>query len=50
MAGGVLYTLAGTRRSVVAIDCATGETLWMFRIDEGTRGAKSPVRAPTGRA
>ena len=34
---GVLYTIAGTRRDVVAIDGATGETLWMYRLDEGTR-------------
>ena len=37
--GGVLYATAGTRRDVVAIDAATGETLWMYRIDEGARGA-----------
>ena len=28
---GVLYTEAGSRRTVVAIDPATGETLWTFR-------------------
>lgn len=28
---GVLYSVAGERRTVVAIDPATGETLWMFR-------------------
>ena len=28
---GKLYTIAGTRRAVVAIDAATGETLWTFR-------------------
>ncbi|MDP9170975.1 MAG: pyrroloquinoline quinone-dependent dehydrogenase [Acidobacteriota bacterium] len=39
MAGGVLYVTAGTRRDAVAIDAATGETLWMYRIDEGARGA-----------
>jgi len=38
MVGGRLYTTAGTRRDAVAIDAATGETLWMFRLDEGTRG------------
>src|SRR6266481_2254032 len=36
---GVLYATAGTRRDVVAIDGATGETLWMYRLDEGERGA-----------
>ncbi len=39
MAGGVLFVTAGTRRDVVAIDGATGETLWMYRLDEGPRGA-----------
>ena len=47
--GGVLYATAGTRRDVVAIDGATGETLWMFRMDEGVRGARAPVRAASGR-
>ena len=36
-AGGVLYFTAGDRRSVVAADPATGETLWMWRMDEGAR-------------
>jgi quinoprotein glucose dehydrogenase len=36
--GGVLYTTAGSRRDAVAIDAATGETLWMYRLDEGARG------------
>lgn len=39
MVGGVLYVTAGTRRDAVAIDAATGETLWMYRLDEGERGA-----------
>ena len=38
MVGGVLYFTAGTRRDVVAVDAATGETLWMYRLDEGVRG------------
>jgi quinoprotein glucose dehydrogenase len=49
MVRGVLYVTAGFRRSVVAIDAATGETLWMHRIDEGERAAKSPVRQQSGR-
>ena len=36
---GVLYVTAGSRRDVAAIDAATGETLWMYRLDEGARGA-----------
>src|SRR5947208_1460888 len=39
MAGGVLYFTAGTRRDTIAVDAATGETLWMYRLDEGQRGA-----------
>jgi quinoprotein glucose dehydrogenase len=38
MAGGVLYFTAGTRRDAMAVDAATGETLWMYRLDEGVRG------------
>ena len=49
MVGGVLYTTAGWRRSVAAIDAATGETLWMFRYDEGVRGQRTPVRPAAGR-
>ena len=49
MVGGVLYTTAGWRRNVVAIDGATGETLWMYRYDEGERGEVAPVRASSGR-
>ncbi len=39
MIGGVLYVTAGARRDAVAIDAASGETLWMYRLDEGERGA-----------
>ncbi len=38
MVGGVLYFTVGARRDVVAVDAATGETLWMYRLDEGVRG------------
>jgi quinoprotein glucose dehydrogenase len=34
---GVLYTVAGYRRTVVAIDPATGETLWTYREPNTTR-------------
>jgi quinoprotein glucose dehydrogenase len=40
--GGVLYTTAGSRRSVVAIDARTGETLWVHREAEGMRAEKAP--------
>ena len=39
---GVLYTTAGTRRAVVALDAATGEVLWSHREDEGERGRNAP--------
>ena len=35
MVDGVLYFTAGDRRSVVAADPGTGETLWVWRLDEG---------------
>ena len=34
---GVLYTVAGQRRTVAAIDPATGETLWVYREPHTTR-------------
>ena len=39
MVKGVLYTTAGTRRAAVAIDAATGKTIWTYshRPAEGTR-------------
>lgn len=45
---GVLYTTAGTRRAVVAINGATGELLWSYALHEGKRSAVSP-RALSGR-
>jgi quinoprotein glucose dehydrogenase len=44
MVDGVLYFTAGSRRNVVAADAATGETLWMWRIDEGRRWEEAPRR------
>lgn len=44
MVEGVLYATAGSRRNVVAIDGATGETLWMWRTDEGRRWSEAPRR------
>jgi quinoprotein glucose dehydrogenase len=46
MANGVLYATAGIRRAVVAIDAETGETLWMYRLDEGERGENAPRKGP----
>ena len=45
---GVLYTTAGSRRAVVALDAATGEYLWLYRLDEGER-ADASVRRLSGR-
>ena len=44
MVDGVVYTTAGTRRAVVAVDAGTGEYLWMHRLDEGERGSAAPRR------
>jgi quinoprotein glucose dehydrogenase len=42
MVNGVLYTTAGTRRAVIALDAKTGELLWTHSINEGKRAAASP--------
>ena len=41
-ANGRLFTVATTRRIALAIDPETGETLWMWRLDEGIRWQKAP--------
>jgi glucose dehydrogenase len=38
---GILYTVAGHRRTVVAIDPETGETLWTYREPNTTRWERS---------
>ena len=48
MIDGVLYATAGITRNVVAIDAASGETLWIWRPDEGERFEDSP-RKMSGR-
>src|SRR6476469_7950599 len=42
MINGVLYATAGSRRNAVAIDAATGELLWMYRLNEDKRATASP--------
>jgi quinoprotein glucose dehydrogenase len=42
MVDGVVYSTAGSRRAVVALDAANGELLWMHRLDEGERGKAAP--------
>ena len=42
MANGVVYATGGSRRSVTALDAATGEMLWMHSENEGPRGRSAP--------
>ena len=42
MVKGIVYSTAGTRRAVVALDGTTGEQLWMHSVQEGPRGAAAP--------
>jgi quinoprotein glucose dehydrogenase len=48
MVGGVLYFTAGQRRTVVAANPATGETLWTWRPTEGERFDKAPRKVHRG--
>jgi len=43
MVKGVIYTTAGSRRAVIALDAKTGEQLWVFNaIREGLRAGGAP--------
>ncbi len=44
MVNGLVYSTAGSRRAVVALDGATGELVWMYSLNEGARGAAAPRR------
>ncbi len=44
MVNGILYTTAGSRRAVVALNAGTGEMKWMYSLDEGKRGEAAPRR------
>jgi quinoprotein glucose dehydrogenase len=44
MIDGVLYATAGVTRNVAAIDAASGETLWVWRPNEGERFLQAPRR------
>ena len=44
MINGVLYATAGEHRNAVALDAATGELLWMHRLEEGARAQRSSRR------
>src|SRR6476659_2370501 len=42
MVDGVVYSTAGSRRAVVALDAGTGELIWMHSENEGKRGEAAP--------
>src|SRR5690242_1056624 len=42
MVNGVMYSTAGTRRAVVALNAASGELLWVHGEQEGKRGDVAP--------
>ena len=44
MINGVLYATVGEHRNAVAINAATGEMLWMHRLEEGRRAQLSARR------
>ncbi|MDX1563540.1 MAG: PQQ-binding-like beta-propeller repeat protein, partial [Gammaproteobacteria bacterium] len=48
MVDGVLYATAGVTRNIVAIDAASGQTLWLWRPNEGERFDAAP-RKMSGR-
>ena len=48
MVNGVLYATAGEHRNAVAINAASGELLWMHRLEEGKR-ADASARRLSGR-
>jgi glucose dehydrogenase len=42
MVKGMVYTTAGTRRAVVALDAKTGELQWVYSLREGRRAGIAP--------
>ncbi|MCX8252264.1 MAG: PQQ-binding-like beta-propeller repeat protein, partial [Dehalococcoidia bacterium] len=44
MVNRTIYTTAGSRRAVVALDAQTGEIIWVSRLDEGERASNAPRR------
>jgi quinoprotein glucose dehydrogenase len=42
MVNGTLYTTAGLKRTVLALDARTGAQKWRFEFDEGKRGINAP--------
>jgi quinoprotein glucose dehydrogenase len=39
---GLVYTTAGSRRDVIALNAKTGEVKWVYSLDEGARAVASP--------
>src|SRR5215510_15292830 len=48
MVNGVLYFTMGERRYVVAADAGTGDTLWVYRPNEGERFSQAPRKIHRG--
>ena len=48
MVNGVLYFSMDQRRVIVAADAGTGETLWLYRLDEGERFTAAPRKIHRG--
>src|SRR6185295_3611086 len=48
MVNGILYFTVGQRRTVVAVNPGTGETLWTWRPDEGARFDQAPRKVARG--
>ena len=46
---GTVYTTAGSRRDVVALDARTGELKWVYSLNEGLRAAAFAPRQLSGR-
>src|SRR6266511_4243923 len=42
MVDGIVYSTAGSRRAVVALDAGSGELIWMHSENEGKRGESAP--------
>ncbi len=46
---GTVYTTAGSRRAVIALDARTGELKWVYNLNEGLRAAAFAPRQLSGR-
>jgi quinoprotein glucose dehydrogenase len=46
---GTVYTTAGSRRDVIALDAKTGELKWVYSLNEGVRAAAYAPRQLSGR-